>query len=142
MIGAATARLLLKCSLAMGSCILLLAAVCAVFPCEWYMFIHRLLGLGEFPDQPVAWYLARSASALYAFHGVLVGAIAWRPERAPWLVVALGLGNIVFGLSMIAIDISAGMPWWWTLGEGPGIAGFGFVLLVLEYLTRQGESPS
>ena len=64
MIGAATARLLLQCSLAMGSCILLLAAVCAVFPGEWYMFIHRLLGLGEFPDQPVVWYLARSASAL------------------------------------------------------------------------------
>lgn len=142
MIGAATARLLLQCSLAMGACILLLAAVCAVFPGEWYMFIHRLVGLGEFPVQPVVWYLARSASALYAFHGVLVAAIAWKPEKAPWLVVALGFGNMAFGLSMIAIDISAGMPWWWTLAEGPGIASFGFVLLLLEHQTRQGDSLS
>lgn len=121
---------------------LLLAAVCAVFPGEWYSTIHRWLGLGEFPDQPVVWYLARSASALYAFHGVLVAALALRPEKAPWMVVALGCGNVVFGASITAIDISSGMPWWWTLGEGPGIAGFGFAVLVLEHQTRQGEIRS
>lgn len=71
-----------------------------------------------------------------------MAAIAWKPEKAPWLVVALGFGNMAFGLSMIAIDISAGMPWWWTLAEGPGIASFGFVLLLLEHQTRQGDSLS
>lgn len=138
----ALARLILRAALAFGATVLLLAALFAVLPGEWYSRIHRLLGLGEFPDQPVAWYLARSASALYAFHGLLVAGIALRPERAPWMVVALGAGNILFGLSMVGIDISAGMPWWWTLAEGPGIAAFGAVLIILNRLANEGGTES
>ena len=140
MIAPALARLALRASLAFGAAVLLLAALFAVLPGEWYALIHRLMGMGEFPDQPVAWYLARSASALYAFHGLLVAGIALRPERAPWMVDVLGVGNMLFGVSMIGIDISAGMPWWWTLAEGPGIAVFGAILIMLNRLANEGRT--
>lgn len=142
MIAPALARLLLRAALAVGAAFLLLAAVFAALPGHWYSLIHRQLGLGEFPDAPVAWYLARSASALYACHGLLVAGIALRPQRVPWMVDLLGAGNMAFGASMIAIDISAGMPWWWTLGEGPGIAFFGAFLIMLNRLANEGRNAS
>lgn len=142
MIAPALARLFLRAALAFGAAILLLAALFVAMPGDWYAMIHRQLGLGEFPDVPVAWYLARSASSLYAFHGLLVAGIALRPHKAPWMVDVLGAGNMLFGMSMIGIDISAGMPWWWTLAEGPGIAAFGAVLIMLNRLANEGETES
>ena len=122
--------------------ILLLAALFVALAGDWYALIHRHLGLGEFPDAPVSWYLARSASSLYAFHGLLVAGIALRPHRVPWMVDVLGAGNMLFGMSMIGIDISAGMPWWWTLAEGPGIAVFGAILIMLNRLANEGRTES
>jgi len=46
-----------------------LAFIAVVMPTTWIQWGHQWSGLGEFPDAPIAGYLARSASALYALHG-------------------------------------------------------------------------
>lgn len=142
MIGPLAARLALRAALLLGAGVLASAALFVALPGEWYAKIHRQLGLGEFPDMPVAWYLARSSSAMHAFHGLLVAGIAVAPHRMPWMVDLLGAGNLVIGISMAGIDASAGMPWWWTVGEGPGIACYGVVLILLNRMANKGNTAS
>jgi hypothetical protein len=50
--------------------------------------------------------------------------------------------NVVFGLVVLAIDVHAGMPLWWTLGEGPPIALFGAVIGVLARGSARSGSSS
>jgi hypothetical protein len=93
---------------------------------------HRWLGLGEFPRTAVVDYLARSVAALYGFHGALLLLIARDPERHASIVRFVGWMNLCFGAMMVAIDVHAGLPLWWTLGEGPPVAAFGIVVLYLS----------
>ena len=83
----------------------LLAFPTVLLPGEWMASTHRWLGLGEFPAAPVTDYMARSLSVLYGFHGVL--------------------------MLLVSFD-SAGMPWWWTVFEGPPIMLLGLLMLWLR----------
>jgi hypothetical protein len=38
---------------------------------------------------------------------------------------------VVFGAIMIGVDLHAGMPWWWTVNEGPPVIAVGAVMLYL-----------
>ena len=97
---------------------------------------HERLGLGEFPRAPVVDYLARSIAALSGFHGVLLLLISADPIRYRAIVSYVAVMNITFGLMLIAIDIHAGMPSWWTIGEGPPIVAFGIVVAALNRTRR------
>jgi hypothetical protein len=108
------------------------AFLAMLMPTDWMVSTHRALGLGELPRQPVVEYLARSASALYGFHGVLLLLVARDPVRHHSIVRFIGWMNIVFGALMVGIDGHAGLPWWWTVAEGPPIAAFGVVVLLLS----------
>lgn len=103
-----------------------------LLPAEWMASTHRWLGLGEFPRAPVVDYLARSIAALYGFHGVLLLIVATDPVRYRAIVWFVAAMNIAFGLIVMAIDVHAGMPLYWTLGEGPPIIAFGIVIAVLN----------
>ena len=107
------------------------AFLAMLLPVDWMASTHRWLGLGELPRTPVVDYLARSVAALYGFHGVLLLLIARDPDRHASIVRYVGWVNICFGAMMTVIDVHAGMPWWWTFGEGPPIAAFGIVVLYL-----------
>lgn len=100
-------------------------------PVDWMAAVHSRLGLGEFPRLPVVDYLARSIAALYGFHGVLLLLVSRDPVRHRSIVWFIAFMNIAFGLMLIAIDLHAGMPWYWTLAEGPPIVVFGVILGVL-----------
>jgi hypothetical protein len=78
--------------------------------------------------------LTRSVAALYGFHGALLLLLARDPDRYRPIVLFIGVTNVVFGAVMVAIDVFAGLPWWWTLAEGPAVAAFGAVVL---YLVRR-----
>jgi len=95
---------------------------------------HAWLGLGDFPATPIIDYLARSVSALYGFHAVLLFIIAADPARYERLVLYLGVANMAFGLMLFGIDLHAGLPVWWTAFEGPPVVGLGVLVL---YLRRQ-----
>jgi hypothetical protein len=109
----------------------LLALVPAVMPFSWMAATHRWLGLGEMPTTPVVEYLARSLSAFYAFLGALCLVLTTDLERNRPLVRFLGAAFALMSLVLLAVDLAAGMPWWWTASEGPRGVVFGALLFVL-----------
>ncbi len=117
-----------------------LAAFAAVMPRGWMAATHELLGLGPFPQGPLAEYLARSLSALYAVNGGLLLMVSTDARRYAPLVTYLALAATAVGLLLLVTDLSVGMPWWWTLGEGPSLLAFGVVLLALQRKAREGSS--
>ncbi len=111
--------------------IMLLAFGAIFLPGDWMAASHRWLGLGEFPASTLVDYLTRSASALYGIYGGLYLVIARDVRRYAGVLAYLAGMNIAFGLLMLGVDLQVGMPWYWTLGEGPPVATFGVLLLVL-----------
>jgi hypothetical protein len=105
----------------------------AVFmPTSWMATTHAWLGLGEFPAAPITDYLARSISALYGFHAVLLFIVAADPARYERIVLFLGVTNIALGLMLLGIDVHAGLPHWWTAVEGPPVMVLGVLVLYLR----------
>lgn len=103
-----------------------------LFPFAWMGFVHeRFLGLGELPNAPVVEYMARSLSALYAVHGAVVFRMSFDVSRFRPLIGFLGWLHLALGAAVFVADFVSGLPWWWVMGEGPGIAVGGVAVLVL-----------
>ena len=66
---------------------------------------------------------------------VLMLLVARNLRRLRPVAVYLGWMNVAFGVMVIAIDLHARMPWWWTVAEGPPILAFGLLVL---WLLRSG----
>jgi hypothetical protein len=107
---------------------MLLAVAPVVMPFSWMVEIHRWLGLGEMPTEPIVEYLARSLSAFYAVFGAVFLFVALDLERYRPLVRFLGITFAVMGVVVTWVDLLAGLPWWWTAFEGPPGVGTGVVL--------------
>ena len=93
--------------------------------------IHRATGLGQLPSAPIVEYLTRSASWLYAFHGLLLLLISRDLPRYLSLVRFLAILSVIFGAGMIGLDVFAAMPLPWIIGEGPFIIALGLAFLLL-----------
>jgi hypothetical protein len=128
---ARTLRLLLR----LAGAFLCTAFFAMIMPTAWMAGTHEWLGMGEFPRRPVVEYLTRSIAPLYGFHGVLMLLVASNLTRLRPVALYLGGMNLLFGTFVTVIDFEAGLPWWWSLGEGPPIAAFGLVIL---WLVRTG----
>lgn len=127
-----TADRLLRLLLRANALILLCAAPCALLPVAWMDAVHRdWLGLGPLPDAVITRYMARSLSLVYALHGAVTLAVTLNWDRYRPLAPVLAGLHVAFGLAMLAVDLEAGVPWYWAATEGPGIALYGAVLLVL-----------
>ena len=113
---------------AMGS----LAIVPVFMPHAWMDATHRWLGMGELPETPVIVYLTRSLSALYAFQAGLLWLVSCDVRRYGVLVTYVSAAFAVFGAIVLWIDLKAGTPWFWTLGEGPFLIVMGLAMLVLQ----------
>jgi hypothetical protein len=109
----------------------LFALVAVFMPMSWMIATHRWLGLGEMPTGPVVEYLARSLSAFYALVGALCLVVAADLERYRPLVRFLGMAFALMSVVILGVDLTAGMPWWWSASEGPGGVVFGVLLFVL-----------
>ncbi len=112
------------------------AFLAVLLPADTMAAIHRELGLGELPRAPVVDYLARSVAAFYGFHGVLLFVVASDPVRFRPFVTYASVFSIVFGAMLVAIDLHAGMPPWWTSFEGPPVIVIGITLAVLNRRPR------
>lgn len=65
--------------------------------------------------------------------GVMLFIVASDPVRFAPLVRYVAAMNVVFGVVLIVIDMNAGLPAWWTLGEGPPLILTG---LAVAWLSR------
>ena len=110
---------------------MLLALFAIVLPTEWMAATHRWLGLGEFPASPLVDYLTRSVSALYAIYGGLLVLLARDVRRFAPVIVYLAVTGLAFGVVMIGVDFAAGMPRYWSVGEGPLVLVLSSVILWL-----------
>jgi hypothetical protein len=91
---------------------------------------------------PITKYLARSLSLVYAMHGaVILGVVLNWAQFRPAVPYLAGL-HVAFGLGMLAVDLDAGMPWWWTAAEGPGLAAFALAVLAVYRRARPDQLPA
>jgi hypothetical protein len=123
---------LLAVLLRVAGVILLTAFGAILLPTGWMAAIHRWLSLGDFPASSLVDYLTRSISALYAIKGGLYLLLSTDVRRYVTIIGYVAWSAIAFGPALIAIDVHAGLPLRWTLGEGPLILIVGIVLLGLS----------
>lgn len=99
--------------------------------------MYLRLGFGELPDKPLVNSLLRQVSFTYGLHGLALWVIAWDVVRYRPLVIFTGIGYLLTGPVLIAIDLTSGMPWWWIIGDGGTCLLIGVVILWLEYGGRR-----
>lgn len=107
----------------------LLALFAVMMPVSWMQAAHAMCGLGEFPQGALPVYLARSTSLLYAFHGAMLWCLSSDVVQYQQVIRFFGRVTILFGLVLILVDWSAGMPAWWILAEGPTFSVTGLWLV-------------
>jgi hypothetical protein len=128
-----TAERLLFRLLQVNAGILLLALPCALLPFAWMDTVHRdMLGLGSLPDVPITKYMARSLSLVYGMHGLVLLGVVRNWERYRVVVPFLAKLHIALGVGLLAVDLDAGLPWWWTMSEGPGLIGYALLVLTVN----------
>ncbi len=98
--------------------------------------------MGSLPDAAVVWYLARSASALYAFIGGLFWFISFDLRRYQPVVTYLGSAIIPLGLVLLVVDWVEGLPTFWKIWEGPFMTVVGLVVLILGRRIRPSSGPA
>ena len=134
-----TSRWLLKWILVLAGSFLMLAFGAVLLPVDTMAAVHGWLGLGEFPNQPITIYLARSTSLLYGIHGVLMFYTGLTLDHHWRMVWFFGWLHVVVGLTILVVDILASMPWWWTAIEGPPVAALGGLILYLAEKSFGGK---
>ncbi len=118
--------------LRIGGAMTVLAFPTALLPTSTMAEIHAWLGLGNFPDQPVTAYMARSLSLMYGFHGVLLLVISTNVRHYRKLIGWIAWLMVGLGPALLAVDLHAGMPALWTWTEGPPLLVVGFAMLHLR----------
>ncbi|MDX1965127.1 MAG: hypothetical protein SFX18_18430 [Pirellulales bacterium] len=107
-------------------------AILALFMPHWLMVeMHARLGLGEFPQAPIAEYLARSVSALCAFYGGLLIWLASDVRRYGPVIAYQATAIMICALSGLYLGLSAGMPLWFVGGDALACVAFGLPTLWL-----------
>ena len=110
----------------------LFAVIFVIAPNSWLDAIHSLLGMGPFPDSPVAGYLARSTSALYAILGGLFWLISFDLYKYTPVLRYMSVALTLFGAALLVIDWWEGLPFLWKVWEGPFVIAFGLAMFFLN----------
>ncbi len=101
--------------------IMLVALLPSIMPLAWMKEVHQCLGMGELPDGPIIGYLTRSLSIMYAMHGAVLFFVSLDVRRFLPVVKVVAVLTILFGLWLIALDVTIGMPVFWIAAEGPSL---------------------
>lgn len=123
------AEKLLKLVLYLAGVACALGAVALFMPRSWMVLGHEWLGMGEFPSQSVAEYLARETSGLYAFCGVLFLFLAGDVRRYKCIIA---LETVAIAFLATTMLLYGGMPLYWLLGDFASAGGMCVVVLILQ----------
>jgi len=132
------AERVLKIILRLTAASMLLALVAVFMPKPWMAMAHEWLGLGTFPQQPIAEYLARTTSALYALVGGALLISASDVRRYGRMITYLALATAGVPVA-IAVTCLNDLPPWWLAGDLVTAGGFAIVVFVLQYMARKGR---
>lgn len=116
----------------------LCAFLAVLAPVDWLAWAHRSLGFGEFPASLITHYLARSASLLYGFCGVLLLFLSSDVNRYRPVIRFMAFCGLAASGVLLATDLAVGMPLWWTALEGPGCAVLWGLVLLAEARNQKG----
>ncbi len=117
----------------------ILAFFAVVMPRSWMEASHAWLGMGEMRTSPLLMFMIRQASYAYGMHGVGLWVIARDVRRFRPLVVLNGAAFLLAAPVFYLIDVTAGIPWWWTLSDVLGCGLFGGALLWLTLGDKASE---
>ncbi|REJ74446.1 MAG: hypothetical protein DWQ36_20305 [Acidobacteria bacterium] len=109
--------------------VLTLAFAAIFLPRDFMAWSNQALGLEALPATPLSDYLTRSLAAMYGVRGLFVWLASRDVDRFRPFVVLIGATNVLLGVLLLGIDLYAGLPLLWTLGEGPGIVVVGLLVL-------------
>jgi len=129
---------LLKIVLRLNAAVMLLALVAVFMPKSWMAIAHEWLGLGEFPQQPIAEYLARATSALYALLGGAFLICSSDVRRYGHMITYLALAAAGVSVAVV-ISCLNDLPTWWLAGDIVTVGAFAIIVLVLQYMARKGR---
>jgi hypothetical protein len=115
----------------------LFALVAVFMPYAWMDSIHRAIGMGSLPSQPIVGYLARSLSLFYALMGGLLLLCSFDIQRCWVLLRYLSVAFVFFGMVVLGIDYFEGMPDYWRRLEGPFVIIYGIAMTVLVLRSKQ-----
>jgi hypothetical protein len=127
-----TAERLLKLLLRAAGAVCGLAIVAFFMPRSWMAACHEWLGLGAFPEAPIAEYLARLTSGLYAFYGVLLWLLATDVRRFARVITYQAVVVMVLAAAGLPLGALGGMPWPWLIADALSAGGFCAAVLVLQ----------
>jgi hypothetical protein len=115
----------------------LFALVAVFMPYAWMDSIHRAIGMGSLPSQPIVGYLARSLSLFYALMGGLLLLCSSDIPRYWVLLRYLSIAFVLFGVVVLGIDYFEGMPDYWRRLEGPFVITYGIAMTVLVLRSKK-----
>ena len=92
-----------------------LAVVPLFMPRSWIYSIHEWLGLGGFPSQPIAEYLARFCSGLCAVYGGLLIQLSRDVRCYSGIIRYQTFAIMLLSLSLVFMGMFAGMPLFWLI---------------------------
>jgi len=129
----------LKVFLRIAGAMCLVAVVPALMPRAWIVACHAWLGLGAFPQQPIAEYLARSTSALCAFYGGLLWVLSGDVRRYARVITYQAVAIMFLAIVGNVLSVRCGMPVWWAAGDAAGASTIGALSLVLQWRIRAAD---
>jgi hypothetical protein len=105
-------------------------------PASWMAAGHEWLGMGAFPAQPIAAYLARLTSGLYVIYGVLVVIMATDVRRYARLITAQAVLILGLALSGGHFGWASGIPKWWIVCDISAVVFYCAATLALQHKIR------
>jgi hypothetical protein len=119
-----------------GICVL--AVVGLLMPRSWLNAGHQSLGLGQFPNAPIAEYLARSVSALCTFYGGLLLLLARDIRRFVPVIRYQAVAIMALSALGILAGARAGLPVYLVIADAVGCWIFLLPIVILS-LRLKGE---
>lgn len=114
----------------------ILAFIAVVMPRSWMEIANASVGLGEMPDGPLLMFMIRQASYTYGVHGLSLWLLATDVERFRPFIIFNGIAFLIAAPVFVLIDLSSGMPLWWTVSDPLSCGLLGAALLLLSLTNR------
>ena len=116
-----------------------LAVIPLIMPAHGLDRAHRWMGLGPFPSEPIAEYLARSVSGLSAFYGGLLLLLAGDVRRFAPIIRYQAIAIMLLSAFGVVVGVRAGLPAQWPVADAVGCWVFLLPIAALSWrLERDG----